>query len=91
MKANPLEAAFASGVSFIAGGILPVLVVLFTSNEYLEYLLYAFSILFLALLGGLSAKTGGAIVWKAVLRISFWGTVAMGLSSLIGYFFGVNI
>lgn len=90
-KANPLQAALASGVSFVSGGILPVLVLLLFSESHLEIALYFSSIVFLALLGGVSAKTGGAIVWKAVLRISFWGTFAMGLSSMIGYFFGVNV
>lgn len=90
-KANPLQAAFASGVSFISGGILPVLTVSLIPTNYIEYALYLSSILFLALLGGVSAKTGGAHVGKAILRISFWGTIAMGLSSLIGYFFGVNV
>ena len=57
----------------------------------IEYYLYVSALLFLILLGSLAAKTGGSSVKKAVLRISFWGTVAMGLTALVGYFFEVPI
>jgi vacuolar iron transporter family protein len=89
-KAKPLQAAFASGISFSAGGILPLLVVLFLPLENLEYYLYGFAIFFLIILGALAAKTGGSGIGKAILRITFWGTVAMGLTALVGYLFGVN-
>ena len=55
------------------------------------YSLYAFTIIALAVLGAVSAKTGGSQIKKSVLRIVIWGTVAMGLSALVGYIFGVNI
>ncbi len=90
-EAKPLQAALASGASFIAGGALPLLVVLFLPLDNLEYFLYAFSILFLASLGALAAKTGGSTVLKAVVRITFWGTIAMGLTALVGTFFGVSV
>lgn len=90
-QANPLQAAMASGAAFTVGGVLPLLVVLFFPLVYLEYALYVFAILFLGIMGGLAAKAGGSSVLKAVLRITFWGTIAMGLSSLVGHIFGVNI
>lgn len=90
-QAKPFQAAMASGASFTVGGILPLLVVLFFPLAYLEYALYVFAILFLGIMGGLAAKAGGSSVLKAVLRITFWGTIAMGLSSLVGHIFGVNI
>ncbi|MEZ4787993.1 MAG: VIT family protein [Flavobacterium haoranii] len=90
-QAKPFQAAMASGASFTVGGILPLLVVLFFPLVYLEYALYIFAILFLGIMGGLAAKAGGSSVLKAVLRITFWGTIAMGLSSLVGHIFGVNI
>lgn len=90
-QANPLQAALASGAAFTVGGVLPLLVVLFFPFNYLEYALYIFAILFLGIMGGLAAKAGGSSVLKAVLRITFWGTIAMGLSSLVGHIFGVNI
>ena len=51
---------------------------------------YVFATLFLIILGIVAAKTGGSIVWKAVVRITFWGTIAMGVTALVGYLFGVN-
>ena len=90
-QANPLQAALASGVSFCVGGVLPLLVVLFAPIQSMEIWLYVFTLLFLMALGAISAKAGGANVYKAMIRVSVWGTIAMGLSALAGYIFGVNI
>lgn len=90
-QANPIQAALASGAAFTAGGILPLLVTLFLPLNTIEYSLYGFSILFLMIMGALAAKTGGSSITKAVLRISFWGTVAMVLTAVVGYLFGVNV
>lgn len=90
-QANPIQAAFASGIAFTVGGVLPLLVTLFFPEKNMEYYLYAFSIVFLILLGAIAAKAGGSSVFKAVIRITFWGTVAMGLTALVGYLFGVNL
>ncbi len=90
-QAKPLQAAFASGAAFTVGGILPFIVTIFFPTDGMEYFLYGFAIIFLVILGGLSAKTGGSSVVKAIARITFWGTLAMGLTALVGYFFGVNI
>ncbi|MDA3615239.1 VIT1/CCC1 transporter family protein [Polluticaenibacter yanchengensis] len=90
-QAKPIQAALASGTSFIAGGILPLLIILVAPVKGLEYWLYGFSIVFLVILGITSAKTGGAGIMKAILRITVWGTIAMGLSALVGHLFGVNV
>jgi VIT1/CCC1 family predicted Fe2+/Mn2+ transporter len=90
-QANPLQAALASGISFCVGGVLPLLVVLFAPIQSMEIWLYVFTLLFLMALGAISAKAGGANVYKAMIRVSVWGTIAMGLSALAGYIFGVNI
>lgn len=90
-KANPIQAAIASGAAFTAGGVLPLLVTLFSPVKNMEYFLYGFTILSLVILGAVSAKTGGSVVKKAILRIVIWGTIAMGLSALVGYLFGVNL
>jgi VIT1/CCC1 family predicted Fe2+/Mn2+ transporter len=90
-QAKPMQAAFASGAAFIIGGILPFLVTLLLPLKSMEYYLYGFAIFFLIVLGALSAKTGGSNIGKAIVRITFWGTVAMGLSALVGYLFGVNL
>ena len=69
-QANPIQAALASGASFTIGGVLPLFVVLSAPIEGMEYWLYGSTILFLILLGGMSAKTGGSSISKAVLRIN---------------------
>lgn len=89
--ANPIQAALSSGAAFTIGGLLPLLVVVFTTVEEVAYWLYGFTIIFLIMLGAVSAKTGGSSIKKAVLRITVWGTIAMGLSSLVGYVFGINV
>lgn len=90
-QAKPLQAAFASGAAFTAGGLLPLLVALFAPVAQMEYFLYGFTIVALVLLGVVSAKTGGSHIGKAVLRIVVWGTIAMVLSALAGYLFGVKV
>lgn len=90
-KAKPIQAAFASGAAFTVGGMLPFLVVLFLPFKTMEYTLYGFSIAFLILLGAFAAKTGGSSVFKAIARVTFWGTVAMGLTAIVGYIFGVTL
>ena len=90
-QARPIQAALASGAAFTFGGVLPFIVTLFLPLKSMEYALYGSAIFFLILLGGLAAKTGGSNVIKAILRITFWGTIAMGLTAIVGYLFGVNI
>lgn len=87
---KPLQAALASGASFISGGILPLLVSLFAPVKYMVVCQYAFAMVFLALSGLLAAKAGGSNVTKAVMRICFWGTLAMGVTAFVGYIFGVK-
>jgi VIT1/CCC1 family predicted Fe2+/Mn2+ transporter len=90
-QAKPIQAAFASGTAFVVGGILPFLVALFLPLKSMEYSLYGFSLFFLIILGALAAKAGGSSISKAIMRITFWGTVAMGLTALVGYLFNVNV
>lgn len=89
-QANPIQAAIASGASFTVGGSLPLLVILLSPMSGIEYWLYVFTTFFLMILGAISAKTGGSSMMKAILRITIWGTIAMGLSALVGYLFGVS-
>ena len=90
-QAKPLQAALASGLAFIFGGLLPLLTVFFLPLTGLEYYLYGFAILFLVILGILAARIGGSSIVKAILRITLWGTIAMGLSALVGNWFGVRV
>jgi len=90
-QAKPIQAALASGAAFTVGGLLPFLVTLFIPLKSMEYSLYGFALFFLIILGALAARAGGSSIGKAILRITFWGTVAMGLTALVGYLFNVNV
>jgi VIT1/CCC1 family predicted Fe2+/Mn2+ transporter len=90
-QAKPLQAAFASGAAFTAGGVLPLIVALFFPEVGMQYYLYGSAIMVLILLGVIAAKIGGSSIPKAIFRVTFWGTVAMGLTSLVGHWFGVNL
>lgn len=90
-SARPLQAALASAAAFSLGAALPVLVVVTTLSEYLIATVAVMSLGFLALLGGLAAKAGGARVGRAVVRVSFWGSLAMLITAVIGRVFGVML
>lgn len=90
-KANPIQAALASGASFVFGGILPLAVVYIFPLKTIELYIYISSILFLIILGAFAAKTGGAKIMNSIVRITFWGTITMGITALLGYIFGVNL
>jgi VIT1/CCC1 family predicted Fe2+/Mn2+ transporter len=87
---KPLQAAFASGTSFISGGLLPLLVSIFAPIKYMVFFQYSFAIAFLAFSGVIAAKVGGSNITRSVLRICFWGTIAMGITAGVGYLFGVK-
>jgi VIT1/CCC1 family predicted Fe2+/Mn2+ transporter len=90
-RPKPLQAALASGASFIAGGLMPFFVSLFAPINYMIIYLYYFSIVFLALSGIIAAKTGGSNMSKGIIRICFWGTIAMGTTAIVGHLFSINI
>lgn len=89
-RPNPLQAAFASAASFIAGGFLPLMVAVCAPMYHLIVCQYIFSIAFLALSGTLAAVIGGCPILKSVIRICFWGTIAMVITALVGYLFGIR-
>ncbi|MGF7082156.1 VIT1/CCC1 transporter family protein [Mucilaginibacter sp. UYCu711] len=89
-QAKPLTAALASALSFITGGFLPLLVSIFAPLKFMLMAQYGFAIFFLATSAMVAAKAGGSNISKAVLRICFWGTVAMAMTALVGYIFGVK-
>lgn len=90
-QAKPFQAAIASGAAFSIGGVLPLMVVLFLPIVHMEYYLYFFAMIFLAILGTVSAKTGGSSVIKAIIRTTVWGSLAMVVTALVGYAFGVSL
>ena len=88
MSAKPLQAAFASALSFAAGAALPLLVVLLVPNKNLILFTAITSLVFLAFLGGLAARAGGASVRKGVVRVAFWSALSMAAAATIGSIFG---
>lgn len=90
-QANPIQAALASGASFLIGGGLPLAVTILAPLHNMEVSLYIVTIISLIILGAVSAKAGGSSMMKAALRVAIWGTIAMVLSGLVGYLFGVNV
>ena len=86
--ARPVQAALASASSFSIGAALPLLMVFIVSSHLLIYEVFASSLVFLALLGALSARTGGANIWRGALRVTLWGVLAMGVTAGIGALMG---
>jgi VIT1/CCC1 family predicted Fe2+/Mn2+ transporter len=88
--ARPLQAALASAGSFAAGALLPLLAAALPAPRYLIPAIVAVSLLCLAVLGGWSAKVGGADVRKGALRVTFWSALAMGVTALVGTIAGAH-
>ncbi|MEP6763098.1 MAG: VIT family protein [Gemmatimonadaceae bacterium] len=89
-RANPLQAAMASAASFFVGGVLPVLLTMFTPIETLPRLVVVTSLASLAVLGWVSARAGGASEIAAAGRVTFWGALAMALTYGVGRLVGGN-
>ncbi|MFO0987651.1 MAG: VIT family protein [Alphaproteobacteria bacterium] len=89
--ARPLQAALASAATFALGAALPLLMVLVSPRSALVPVVAIASLVFLALLGAVGAKAGGANVWTAMVRVAFWGALAMGLTAGIGALVGTAV
>lgn len=90
-QANPIQAALASGAAFTAGGFLPLLVTILVPLPQMEIAVYSVTIAALIVLGAVAARTGGSSLKRGILRVVTWGTIAMGLSALVGFLFGVRV
>jgi VIT1/CCC1 family predicted Fe2+/Mn2+ transporter len=90
LAARPVQAALASAGTFTVGAVLPLLVVLLFPVSALMWVVSGSSLLFLALLGSLAARAGGASVITAAARVTFWGALAMALTAGVGALFGVT-
>jgi VIT1/CCC1 family predicted Fe2+/Mn2+ transporter len=88
-SAQPVQAAFYSAGTFTIGAALPLMVAWAIPGPQLITLVAVSSLVFLALLGGLAARTGGAPVIVGAIRVTFWGALAMGLTAAVGRIFGV--
>jgi VIT1/CCC1 family predicted Fe2+/Mn2+ transporter len=90
LAAKPVQAALASAGTFATGAALPLLMVLILPRATLMWGLGGSSLFFLALLGLVAARAGGAPALASVWRVSFWGALAMGLTAAVGALFGVS-
>ena len=90
LAAKPVQAALASAGTFAAGAALPLLMVLVLPQAGVMWGVAGSSLLFLALLGLVAARAGGSPVSASVLRVAFWGTLAMGMTAAVGALFGVS-
>lgn len=91
LSARPIQAAFASAASFAVGAALPLLVVAVSPPPTLIAIVSATSLAFLALLGALAARTGGAGVLVGAVRVTFWGALAMAITAGVGVLFGAVV
>ncbi len=88
VTARPLQAAITSALTFSAGAALPLLAVLLSPLSLIVPVVTAASLVYLAALGAIGARTGGAGILKPTLRVTFWGAVAMGVTAGIGHLVG---
>ncbi len=86
--ARPIQAAVASAVTFAVGAALPLILVLIASSSLIIPVVAGGSLLFLALLGGMAARAGGANVLVGAGRVTLWGVLAMAATALVGAIFG---
>ena len=91
MTARPLQAAVASAATFAVGAALPLLVVVFAPLTNLWLVVSGASLVCLAVLGALAARTGGASAWVGAARVAFWGALAMAVTAVIGKLFGTAV
>lgn len=88
-SAHPVQAALASAMSFAAGAALPLIAALASPAAWLVPIIGGASLVFLILLGIVSARLGGAPAFKAATRVAFWGALAMGITAGVGALFGI--
>ncbi len=91
LRARPLQAALASAASFIAGATMPLLTAVVASQTDLIPFVATASLAFLALLGALAARAGGARLIKGAVRVLFWGALAMALTASVGALIGTPV
>ena len=91
MRARPIQAAFSSAISFVAGAVVPILAALLAPSALIAEATSATALVTLVILGGTAAYAGGAPLVKGALRVAFWGALAMGLTAGVGRFFGAVV
>jgi VIT1/CCC1 family predicted Fe2+/Mn2+ transporter len=91
LKARPVQAALASTASFSAGAALPLVMTAVSPDSLIVALVAAASLAGLASLGALAAKVGGAPILSGAIRVTFWGALAMAVTSGVGALFGTAV
>ncbi len=91
LKARPIQAALASALAFALGAIIPIVVAIFSPTFVVTQSIVFASLVTLMALGGLAAYAGGASVVKGVLRVTFWGALAMIITGVVGRLTGVSL
>lgn len=90
-RARPIQAAFASAVSFVSGAIIPIAAAVLAPVTLVTEVISATTLVMLVVLGGTAAYAGGAPVTKGALRVAFWGLLAMGITAGVGKLFGASV
>ena len=91
LRARPIQAAFASAISFLAGAVIPIVAVLMAPSGRVVEVLSGTALVTLMILGGTAAYAGGASVVKGAMRVAFWGALAMGITAGVGRLFGTVV
>jgi len=91
LSARPVQAALSSAASFTAGAALPLLVALTTPTGSLPAVVAGSSLVFLATLGAVAARAGGAPAVRGAWRVTFWGALAMAITAAVGALFGTAV
>lgn len=91
VRARPIQAALFSAGTFTIGAALPLLIAWKVSDIQLIPVVAVSSLIFLAALGGLAARAGGAKISIGAIRLTFWGALAMTLTAVVGRLFGVAV
>ena len=90
-RARPIQAAFASAVSFVSGAIIPIAAALLAPSARVAEVSSVTALVTLVILGGTAAYAGGASIAKGAMRVAFWGAFAMGLTAGVGKLFGAAV
>ena len=91
LMARPIQAALASASSFAVGAAMPLIVTALAPEATLSIFVSGTSLLFLVLLGAAAARVGGARVMPSMMRVTFWGALAMGITASVGALFGTVV
>jgi VIT1/CCC1 family predicted Fe2+/Mn2+ transporter len=91
LRARPIQAAFSSAISFVAGAVIPITAALLAPSAKVAEVSSATALVALVILGGTAAYAGGASVVKGAIRVAFWGALAMGITAGIGKLFGTVV